>query len=184
MPLHAGPPTRLYMTTDREDHDMSTTEATTTPTVERWRHRHTEVDAVRYDGTEHARRWLVDWVTRNGGETLHRGDGTLWIGTHRGMLPVQPGEFVVHGIEVEGHREWFPLSGAFAALAYYDAAAFDRGNVLDRDQAAALVVAADHILDQATRTDGSQAGTQAIRDMVGALVGWVHDLAATAEALR
>lgn len=157
---------------------MSTSEVTTVPTVERWRHRRTEVDAVRYDGTEHCRRWLVRWVEAEDGEALDRHDGSLWIGTHRGLLPVLPGEFVVHGIEVEGHREWFPLSGKFAALAYYDASA-DRSNVLDRDQAAALVVAADELNDGSTGM-----GAEACREAIHAMAGWVHQLAASVEALR
>lgn len=161
---------------------MSTTASTTDYEVLDWVHHRTRVQAVRYDGTEHGRRWLADWVTSNGGQVWDRFDGSLYIDTDRGPLPVQPDEFVVRGIEVEGRRKWFPLSATFAALAYGDANGDEFGATLDRDQAAAIVVAADESVDAAQMLGADD--LYELREIVAKLAESVHLLGASGEGLR
>lgn len=158
---------------------MSTTDTTTDYEPVTLVHRRTVVEAVRYDGTEHGRRYITGWVEGHGGTALDTWDGRLWVYGRRGPLPVHSDEFVVRGIEVEGRREFFPLDGKFAMLAYTDANGADTSAILDRDQAAALVVAADDLAER--RGD---MGPESCRVAIAAMAVWVHQLATSAEAMR
>jgi hypothetical protein len=77
-------------------------------------HRRNQVHAVTYDGTDGSRAAVAEWVVANHGEAENRWDGSLWVLTLRGWLPVKPGEHVVHGIT----GEFFPLGADIAELVY------------------------------------------------------------------
>lgn len=158
---------------------MSTSEATTTYETESWRHRRNEVEALRYDGTEHGRRAVVEWVEALGGEASSRVTGDLLVLTLRGWLPVAPGEYVVHGAAVEGRdREFFPLDPATRDACYLTTA--DRSATLSADQVASQRQAAEDRLAAAVRTSDPDR----LHVIVGTLVEQVRTLTASHEAMR
>ena len=159
---------------------MSASESTVTYEWRQFSHRRTVVDAVQHDGTEHCRRWIAKAVGLVGGTVMDRADGQLFILGARGFLPLQPGEWCVRSIDVPGRgREFFPMGDDILTEAYDPLGGPDRGATLTRDQAAAIVVAADHIGDECRDLIDLRT-----REMVQSLVEYVHQLATALEADR
>jgi len=160
---------------------MSPSETTDTYAWRQFSHRRTVVDAVFYDGTEHCRRWIARAVTLGGGETLDQGHGDLHIHGARGFLPLRSGEWCVRSIDVPGRgREFFPMGDDIMTEAYEPMGGDDHSAVLTRDQAAAIVVNADQVVEAAR--DTSDAGW--LRRAVYELADGIHLLGASGEALR
>lgn len=164
---------------------MSESEPTVTYEPRHFVHRRTEVDAIFYDGTEHCRRAIVEWVRLGGGHAEIRPDGDLLVLGARGWLFVRPNDdHVVRSIDVPGRgREHFPMGDDVLTEAYEPGGGVDHSATLTRDQAAAIVVAADEIKDRARRAlrDGEN---MEVREYVDSLVESVHTLATALEAER
>jgi len=162
---------------------MSPTETTATYEPRHYRHRRTEVDAIFYDGTEHARDAIVAWVLAGGGQVESRSTGDLLVLGARGWMPVRPGlDHVVRSIDVPGRgREFFPMGDDVLSEAYNGN---DCGAALDRDQAAALVVAADEIAGSVIQFDADEVDIRTVSGAVHRLREIVHTLGTSHEALR
>lgn len=149
---------------------MSSTETTETYEPVHYVHRRTEVDAIAYDGTEHARRAIVAWVHAGGGQAHPRATGDLLVWGARGWLPVLPREdHVVRSIMVPGRgREFFPMGTDVLTEAY------------DRGENHAAVVPRETVdgISQALAYDPE---TPVDRDQ---LVAWCRLLVVSHEALR
>lgn len=143
---------------------MSTTDTTPTVTWQDWQHRRTPVKAIQYDGTEACRHVIADGVNRWAGPGLARiqPTGTLLVRTQLRWAQVPPGYWV--GIGYHDHP-WVITHEVFTGC-YDPAGDADYNAVLDRDTAAALVVAAEDCNDPVLLRE------------------WIHQLAMTAEALR
>lgn len=150
---------------------MSITEAPATD-FQAWRHRRTEVKAMAYDGTEAARLHIAEIVNRHSpGHAIIRPTGTLLIRTQLRWAEVPEGYWV--GIGYNG-RLWVISDEVFVGC-YDPAQGDDYSAIVDRDTAAAMVVATDELVEKA---DGET--FPAVRQ----LQTYVHQLATTVEALR
>lgn len=166
---------------------MSASESTATYDPRHYVHRRTEVDAIFYDGTEHCRQAIAEWVRLGGGHAENRSTGELVTLGARGWLVVRPGlDHVVRSIDVPGRgREYFPMGDDVLTEAYEPGGGVDHSATLTRDQAAAIVVAADEIKDEVReRLREGALGDLGIREYVDSLVESVHQLATALEAER
>lgn len=149
---------------------MSATETQVSYDPEHWVHRRTEVDAIHYDGTEHGRRAIVQWVTEGGGRAHPRSTGELLVLGARGWMAVAPGEdHVVRSIDVPGRgREFFPM-GTDVLTAAYDRGA-NHASVLPRATVDGISQALAHFPAQPVDRDQ--------------LLAWCRLLVVSHEALR
>lgn len=161
---------------------MSESEPTVTYEPRHYVHRRTEVDAIFYDGTEHCRHAIAQWVRLGGGHAEIRPDGDLLVLGARGWLFVRPNDdHVVRSIDVPGRgREHFPMGDDVLVEAYEPGGGVDHSARLTRDQAAAIVVTADQIKDHVR---GVTTDLETV-EMVDTLVESVHQLATALEAER
>lgn len=161
---------------------MSPSQPTATYEPRHYVHRRTEVDAIFYDGTEHCRHAIAQWVRLGGGHAEIRPDGDLLILGARGWMIARPGEdHVVRSIDVPGRgREHFPMGDDVLTEAYEPGNGTDHSATLTRDQAAAIVVAADHIKDHVR---GLTTNLELL-EMVDSLVEHIHTLGASQETMR
>lgn len=149
------------------------------PTAEwaEYEHRHTRVRAVRYDGHETSRRAIANEINRHQPEhAISTPGGDLLIYKPPYWIAVPPGHWV--GIGWNGNL-WEISDDVHQGCYKGPLAGPDFGAVLDRDTAAALVVAADHMVEEC-----DSVGAETCREMIAALALWVHQLASSAEALR
>jgi hypothetical protein len=147
------------------------------PVIEAQRHVHRRnvVEDVRYDGTEEGATALVAWVRSHGGEAEDTLDGPL-VKTQVKWAAVPPGFWVGLGCV----RQFWVISGEVHALSY-EPAGPDFNAIVDRDTAAAMVVAADELVEQASRSDGFPGRAYGAIEQLRL---YVHQLATSCEALR
>lgn len=120
---------------------MSPSETTATYPVVMLRHRRTLADTIRYDGTEHCRMAIRDWVLGNGGtaEIRHDGDGgDLVVLTRHRWVFVRSGQWVLHATTGHGEAEFWPVDPDVVDFRYEPAGGHDHGAVLSREQTDAI----------------------------------------------
>lgn len=145
----------------------ATAERTLAP--QRWQHRRNTVEAMRYDGTDESRDAIWRWVVASGNQA-ETPWGELLVKTQLKWANVPVGFWV--GLGVAGQM-WVISHEVFTG-SYDPAEGANHLAVVDRDTAAAMVVAADEIAERMEHP---------IYD-VEQLRTFVHQLATTAEALR
>lgn len=139
-------------------------------------HRRTFVDDVRHDGTEALGRAIARWVVANGGDAAWTLDGLL-VKTQVKWARVPEGYWVGKGYI----GQFWVISNEVHAGCYDPADTPSYLAVVDRDTAAAMVVAADEAVEVATTSDDVSGRAYGVIEQ---LRTYVHQLAATAEALR
>lgn len=133
------------------------------------RHRRTPADAIQYDGTEKGRGEIAEWVRSRGGSADLRADGALLVLTPNKWAIVPHDWWVIQGVV----GQFFIIEPEVKVRCYDPAEGPNYGAALTRDQAAAIVVAADEMV----RDSG---GNQLLAKMAV----WIHQLASTTEELR
>jgi len=132
-------------------------------------HRRTPADAIQYDGTEEGRGEVAAWVRSRGGSADLRPDGALLVSTPNKGVIVPNHWWVVQGVV----GQFFVIEPEVKVRCYDPAEGPNYGATLTRDQAAAIVVAADEMVREAS-------GDQRLAKMAA----WIHQLASTTEELR
>lgn len=143
---------------------------------QRWQHRRTQVEAMRYDGTTECRVAIWRWVIASGGEAQLSWDELL-VKTQVKWVAVPVGFWVGLGYI---RQNWVISHEVFTGC-YDPAEGANHLAVVDRDQAAAMVVAADEIAEAAKLDD--EIPGQAL-GLIEKMRLHIHQLATTAEALR
>lgn len=143
---------------------------------QRYVHRRTFVEAVRYDGSPEGARALASWVEGHGGEARVDWDGPL-VKTQVKWVRVPTGFWVGRGYI----GQFWVISNEVHAGCYEPVEGSNYLAVVDRDTAAAMVVATDELADSAQRSDDVSAVAYGAIERMRT---YVHQLAATAEALR
>lgn len=152
---------------------MTLTEPLTDP--RRYVHRRTFVESVRYSEAKEGPT-IAAWVVHTGGEATVDLDGLL-VKTQVKWVRVPIGFWIGRGYI----GQYWVISNEVHAGCYEPVVDGNYLAVLDRDTAAAMVVAADDLADAAER-DATVTGVA--YGAVEQLRTYVHQLAATAEALR
>lgn len=155
---------------------MTATEAATATEPVHLVHRRTPADALQYDGTERMRGEIAHWVAAGGGSADLRFDGALLIRTPNKWVMVPISWWIVRGVA----GQFFVIEPEVMVRCYDPADGPNYNAVLTRDQAAAIVVEIDEMLEAAR---GPQR-TPVVLAQLERAAGWIHQLAATAEALR
>jgi hypothetical protein len=160
---------------------MSPSETTATYPVVMLRHRRTLADTIRYDGTEHCRMAIHDWIVGNGGNCELRPDGGLLVVTRHRTVFVRPGQWVLHATTGHGEAEFWPVDADVVDFRYEPAGGHDHGAVLTRDQTDSIGRWVEDVrrlvIDRGPAGDGIMMGElERALDVVGQLVASVESL--------